>query len=167
MPGIAIVMGSSSDWEKVDPAIKLCRRFQLQFTVTVASAHRSPELVEKLIQEWEEKDVQIIIAVAGKAAHLPGVIASKTLIPVIGVPISASALSGQDALYSIVMMPPGVPVASVGIDDVKNAVILAAQIIALQSPEIKKELEAFRNDWHNKIKDDNDFISSYLEKDDS
>lgn len=156
MSRIALVLGSRSDWDKVKPGISLCRRFQLDYSVAVASAHRSPGLLEKYLEEWENDNVQLIIAVAGKVAHLPGVIASKTLIPVIGVPVAASPLSGQDALYSIVMMPPGVPVATVGIDDIKNAVILAAQILAVHDKNIKKTLEAFREEWQKKILADNE-----------
>ncbi|HOW17109.1 MAG TPA: 5-(carboxyamino)imidazole ribonucleotide mutase, partial [bacterium] len=123
-----------------------------QHKLVVASAHRTPELVEEYLLEAEKANVKVIVAMAGMAAHLPGVIASKTLIPVIGVPISSKNTGGLDALYSIVQMPSGFPVATVAIDGAKNAGLLAIQIIANQRPELKKELSSYRNKMKEAVK---------------
>jgi len=122
----------------------------INYSSRVVSAHRSPELLEKAIDEAERDGTEIIIAGAGLAAHLPGVIASKTLIPVIGVPIASGALNGIDALYSIVQMPKTVPVATIGIDNAANAAYLAAEILGVKYPELREKLTSVRI----KIKED-------------
>ncbi len=147
---ISIIMGSTSDLPVMEKAAKILDLLQIPFEINALSAHRTPEEVEKFSKEAEGKGLEVIIAAAGLAAHLPGVIASMTTIPVIGVPINA-CLDGMDSLLSIVQMPPGIPVATVGINSAQNAGILAAQIIALKNPEVKKNLAEFKNSLKNKI----------------
>jgi len=146
---VLILLGSSSDLETAKGCTELLKEFNVVFRMVVASAHRTPELVEQNIKDAEKEGVKVIIAMAGMAAHLPGVVASKTLIPVIGVPLSSKNTGGLDALYSVVQMPNGYPVATVAIDGAKNAAILAAQIIAVNNDKLKKVL----SDYRNKMKD--------------
>lgn len=152
---VAIIFGSKSDTDKMKGAANCLREFGIEFTAQVLSAHRVPEkLVEKL-GEFEEKGCEVVIAGAGMAAHLPGVIASKTTLPVIGVPISAK-LDGVDALYSIVQMPKSIPVATVGIDNSYNAGMLAVQMLSLKYPEIKEKLVNYRKEMKEKFIADNE-----------
>ena len=125
-------------------AADVLRGLGIEFSSRVISAHRNPELLEKTIAEVERGGAEVIIAGAGLAAHLPGVIASKTLLPVIGVPLASGALNGVDALYSIVQMPKSVPVAAVGVDNAANAAYLAAEILGVKYPELRKQLENLR-----------------------
>ena len=125
-------------------AADVFKEFGVSYTAHAVSAHRSPELLEKIIAGLEADGTEVIIAGAGLAAHLPGVIASKTLIPVIGVPLNAGGLGGLDALLSIAQMPKQVPVAAVGIDNAANAAYLACEMLAIKYPELKKELINFR-----------------------
>jgi 5-(carboxyamino)imidazole ribonucleotide mutase len=143
-PKIGIVMGSQSDWSIIEKALNSYKDLDLPITVRIASAHRTPDAVIHWIREVEKAGVEVIIAAAGLSAALPGVVAAHTLLPVIGVPIDSGSLRGEDALYSIVQMPPGVPVAAVGINNVKNALILALHILALKYPDYKKRLSSFR-----------------------
>ncbi|MCL1814739.1 MAG: 5-(carboxyamino)imidazole ribonucleotide mutase [Treponema sp.] len=140
----AIILGSQSDKAVMKKAADVLRDFGVAFCSRVVSAHRSPELLEKTINEIEQNGTEVIIAGAGLAAHLPGVIASKTLIPVIGVPIASGALNGVDALFSIVQMPKSVPVATVGVDNAANAAYLSAEILGIKYPELRKKLELER-----------------------
>jgi 5-(carboxyamino)imidazole ribonucleotide mutase len=140
---VLVMLGSSSDLEKARPCVDTLKEFNIDYKLVIASAHRTPLLVEKNIKEAEKNGTKVIIAMAGLAAHLPGVIASKTLIPVIGVPLNAR-IGGLDALYSIVQMPKGFPVATVGIDISKNASLLAIQILALNDKTLKTKLKSFR-----------------------
>lgn len=133
---VGVVMGSESDRPRMAEAVSVLREFGIECNVAVASAHRAPGLVREWVQSAEAQGVQVFIAGAGMAAHLPGVVASLTARPVIGVPLSAGSLQGLDALYSVVQMPPGVPVATVAVDGAKNAAYLAAQILAVASPDI-------------------------------
>jgi phosphoribosylaminoimidazole carboxylase PurE protein len=143
---VLIVMGSDSDLPAMEEAAKALSGFSIPFRLTIASAHRSPELVDELVAGAEKEGVQAIIAGAGAAAHLAGVIASKTVLPVIGVPLDSSPLKGFDALLSTVQMPPGVPVATmaVGKAGARNAGILAAQILARQDKKLEKLLREFK-----------------------
>ncbi len=136
----AIIMGSDSDWPVLEPAVNLLREFGIETEVVVASAHRTPDKVHDFAATARERGVKVIIAAAGAAAHLPGVIASYTTLPVIGVPINATPLNGVDALYSIVQMPSGIPVASMAINGAKNAAIFAAQILATGNAELEAKL---------------------------
>ncbi len=138
-PKVAIILGSNSDIPKIESGIALLEKFKIEKELIIASAHRNPQKVMTLAKSAEKK-FDLIIAGAGMAAHLPGVIAAYTILPVIGIPISSQALGGKDSLYSIVQMPPGIPVATVAIDGAKNAAILAAQILSLKYPYLKKHL---------------------------
>ena len=141
---ILILIGSKSDLEKARSCTAILDEFEVKYKLQIASAHRTPELVDANIKEAEEKGAEVIIAMAGMAAHLPGVVASKTLIPVIGVPLSAKKLEGVDALYSVVQMPPGYPVATVGVDATKNAALLAIQFLSNSKPKLKDKVAAYR-----------------------
>lgn len=143
MPKVGIITGSKSDLPIVEKVEKQLQEFGIEFDVTVASAHRTPKKVEEYAATAEEK-YDLIIAAAGMAAALPGVVAANTTLPVIGVPISSKGLGGQDALFAIVQMPSGVPVATVAIDGAKNAGILAVQILALKYPELKTKLKELK-----------------------
>ena len=145
-PRVLILMGSDSDLPIVEETGKILTELGIPFEMTIASAHRTPERVQKLSQEAEKRGVEVIIAAAGAAAHLAGVIASHTLLPVIGIPINSSPLQGFDALLSTVQMPPGVPVATVAIGKVgaRNAAILAVQILALADASLRDKLVHFK-----------------------
>ncbi len=145
-PKVLIVMGSDSDLPIMHNAAKILKEFKIPYDITIASAHRSPERTVKLTSEAEKKGVEIIIAGAGSAAHLAGVIAAHTVIPVIGVPIDTSPLKGIDALFSTVQMPPGIPVATmaVGKAGAKNSAILAAQILSLKDAKLVKALRDYK-----------------------
>jgi 5-(carboxyamino)imidazole ribonucleotide mutase len=140
----AIIFGSQSDKPVMKKAADVLREMGVDYTAHILSAHRVPELLSQTLKELEASGVEVIIAGAGLAAHLPGVIASQTLIPVIGLPIASGGLGGMDALLSIVQMPKPIPVATVGVDNGANAAHLACQILSLKYPELKKKLEAVR-----------------------
>ncbi len=152
---VAIFFGSQSDIDKMRGAATCLKEFGIEFEAHVLSAHRVPEKLEEVLEKLENEGAEVVIAGAGLAAHLPGVIASKTILPVVGVPLNA-ALSGLDALYSIVQMPKSIPVATVGIDNSYNAGMLAVQILAVKYPEIKEKLVKFRKDMKAKFIADND-----------
>ena len=143
-------MGSTSDMPVMEAAAKFLNDMKIPFEINALSAHRTPEAVEKFAKNAEENGIKAIIAAAGMAAHLPGVIASMTTLPVIGVPINAS-LSGLDALLAIVQMPPGIPVATVGVNGGLNAGILAAQIIAQSDERVKADLKVYKETLKDKI----------------
>jgi 5-(carboxyamino)imidazole ribonucleotide mutase len=142
---IAFILGSDSDYPFIEKGIDLLRQFGLSFEVEISSAHRTPERTLQLVRDFESAGAGVIIAAAGGAAHLPGVVASHTLIPVLGVPID-SALSGLDSLLSMVQMPAGVPVATFGIGaaGATNAVLFAVSLLALNDPSLAEKLRAFR-----------------------
>lgn len=137
-------MGSTSDWETMSAAAETLASFGVEFEKRVVSAHRTPDLLVEYAKTARERGLQVIIAGAGGAAHLPGMVASMTPLPVIGVPVKSRALSGLDSLLSIVQMPAGVPVATVAIGGAKNAALIAISILALQDRELAARLEAFR-----------------------
>ena len=137
---VAIVMGSKSDYNKVEPAINLLKGFNVEVEVRCFSAHRTPVELSEFINECNNNGTEVIIGAAGMAAALPGVIASLTTLPVIGLPISGSVLDGMDAFLSIAQMPPGIPVATVAINGSKNAAYLALEILAIKYDEIKQKL---------------------------
>ena len=141
---VAVIMGSKSDLSKVEPAITILKEYGVNVDVRVFSAHRTPTELANFVNEANINGTEVIIAAAGMAAALPGVIASMSVLPVIGLPISGSNLDGMDALFSIVQMPPGIPVATVAINGNKNAAYLALQIIAIKHQEIKEKLLAHR-----------------------
>ncbi|MEA2087596.1 MAG: 5-(carboxyamino)imidazole ribonucleotide mutase [Candidatus Caldatribacteriota bacterium] len=150
---VAIIMGSISDKETMTKAAEALNELGISYEMKVLSAHRTPDLLFEYITQIEEKGFKVIIAGAGGAAHLPGVIASKTLLPVIGVPIETKALGGLDSLLSIVQMPGGIPVATVGIGNAKNAGLMAAHILAIENSKIKEGLKDYREAMAQKIKD--------------
>jgi len=143
-------MGSTSDLPVMEKAAALLNEFEIPFEMNALSAHRTPAEVEVFAKNARQNGIQVIIAAAGMAAHLPGVIASMTTIPVIGVPINAS-LDGMDALLAIVQMPPGIPVATVGINGALNAGILAVQMMATGNPELQEKLVAYKENLKSKI----------------
>ena len=143
-PWVCIVMGSDSDAEVMSQACAALDEFGVKYEMTVASAHRSPERTHQVITESEKNGAAVFIAGAGMAAHLPGVVASLTTKPVIGVPLSGSALQGVDALYAVVQMPPGIPVATVAIGGARNAGILAAQILGTADAALAARLKENR-----------------------
>ncbi len=145
-PKVAIIMGSDSDWKVMKRAKEMLEKFDVRAYAQVVSAHRTPEDLQKFAQESEANGTQVIIAGAGGAAHLPGMIASFTTLPVIGVPINATALNGLDSLLSIVQMPEGIPVATVAIENSGNAALLALRMIAIHSPVLTEKLKAYRKD---------------------
>ena len=144
---VAVVMGSKSDTPVAEKAEKVLSEFSIQYETFVISAHRNPNKIKKFASEAEKNGFDVIIAIAGLAAHLPGVVASLSVIPVIGVPVDAGTLSGQDALYSIVQMPPGIPVASVGIGNAKNAALLAVQILSTQDASLRDKIRDYRKQF--------------------
>jgi 5-(carboxyamino)imidazole ribonucleotide mutase len=141
---VAILMGSPSDQPVLEKCGKYLTAFDLAYEEHILSAHRNPEAVAEFAKNAERQGFGVIIAAAGMAAHLPGVIASHTVLPVIGVPIASGALNGFDALLSIVQMPPGVPVATVAVGVAVNAAVLAAEIMATKYPELRERLRAFK-----------------------
>ncbi len=151
---VAIIFGSKSDKEIMRGAATALEELGLEHKAFILSAHRVPEKLLEVIRSLEKEDFQCIIAGAGLAAHLPGVIASHSILPVIGVPINA-ALGGQDSLYSIVQMPKGIPVATVGINNSYNAGILATQILSIKYPKVKERLNEYRKDMKEKFINDN------------
>ncbi len=147
MTGVArvgIVMGSDSDLPIMQAAADVLDELKVSRTIDIVSAHRTPELLYDYASRAEERGYQVIIAGAGGAAHLPGMLASISCLPVIGVPVSATKLEGHDALLSIVQMPAGVPVACVAIDNAKNAGILAAQMVSIADPEVRETIRAYK-----------------------
>lgn len=145
-PKILILTGSDSDIPMIKDGLTFLKEIGVQFKVDISSAHRQPEKATRYAQQARKEGIEVIIAVAGMAAHLPGVIASHTTIPVIGVPASGGALNGVDALLSIVQMPKGIPVATVGIDASRNAAILACEILSIKYDDIRKKLEKMKLD---------------------
>ncbi len=156
---VSIIMGSTSDLPVMEKAAKVLNSFKIPFEINALSAHRTPEAVEKFAKNAEANGIRVIIAAAGMAAHLPGVIASMTTLPVIGVPINAS-LDGLDALLAIVQMPPGIPVATVGINGAENAGILAAQFIAAADRRVAQELKNYKESLKDKIEKANAELKS-------
>lgn len=145
-PFVLVLLGSDSDLPRMQGLVSVFEELEVPFEMAFASAHRDPERVAELAQQAAGRGIQVIVAAAGMAAHLAGAVAARTLLPVIGVPLSGSALSGVDALYSTVQMPKGMPVATVGIDRGDNAAHLAAQILALTDPELAKRLGKLREE---------------------
>jgi phosphoribosylaminoimidazole carboxylase PurE protein len=150
-PLVGIVMGSTSDAEVMQPAAEALRELGIECEVRVLSAHRTPDAAAEFAATARERGLKAIIAGAGGAAHLAGALAARTTLPVIGVPISSSALGGVDALYATVQMPSGIPVATVAIDGVRNAALLAAQIVATSDAELAARLDRQRADMAEKV----------------
>ncbi len=142
---VGIIMGSDSDLPVMKEAAEVLEEFGVPYEITVVSAHRTPERMYEYARTAEERGIEVIIAGAGGSAHLPGMTASITTLPVIGVPIMTKALKGMDSLLSIVQMPAGIPVATVAINNARNAGLLAVQILAIKYPELREKLKNFRN----------------------
>lgn len=145
-PIVAIIMGSTSDWETMKNASDILKDFDVSHESKVVSAHRTPDLLFEFAKSAESRGIEVIIAGAGGAAHLPGMCASQTVLPVLGVPVQSKALSGMDSLLSIVQMPAGIPVGTlaIGTAGAKNAALLAISILANSRPELRKKLKEFR-----------------------
>ena len=143
---VGIIMGSTSDYEVMSGAEEMLKALDIPFEKKVVSAHRTPDLMYDYAKTAKARGISVIIAGAGGAAHLPGMVAAMTTLPVIGVPVKSRALNGLDSLLSIVQMPGGVPVATVAINGAKNAALIAASILALQNEDIARKLEKFRQD---------------------
>jgi 5-(carboxyamino)imidazole ribonucleotide mutase len=158
-PKVSIIMGSTSDLTVMEGAAKILNDFKIPFEINALSAHRTPEEVEKFAKNAATRGIKVIIASAGMAAHLPGVIASMTPVPVIGVPIKVS-LEGLDSIFSILQMPPGIPVATVGVNAAQNAGILAAQILATGDDEVLKEIVKYRESLKKKIVEANEELKT-------
>jgi 5-(carboxyamino)imidazole ribonucleotide mutase len=143
-PLVGILMGSDSDLPVMEKAAEVLREMGIPFEMDISSAHRLPDKTAHYAKTARERGLEVLIAGAGMAAHLAGVLAAHTTLPVIGVPLKSGALKGVDALYSTVQMPPGIPVATVGIDGARNAAYLACEILSIKYPEIAKKVEKFR-----------------------
>ena len=150
-PLVSIIMGSTSDLPVMEKAAQLLNDFHIPFEINALSAHRTPEAVEEFAKNAANRGIKVIIAAAGMAAALPGVIAANTTLPVIGVPIKGSILDGVDALYSIIQMPPGIPVATVAINGAMNAAILAVQMLALSDATLAKAFAEYKEGLKKKI----------------
>ena len=159
---VAIVMGSDSDWQTMKGAYSQLREFGVESSVEVMSAHRTPERAAAFAREAQGNGYGCIIAAAGMAAHLAGAMAAQTTLPVIGVPLKGGAVDGLDALLATVQMPPGVPVATVGIGAAKNAALLAAQILAVGDPALAKKLQAYKEDMARAVEKKNAAIQKEL-----
>ena len=159
MPKVAIVMGSKSDLDVVKPAMSALEKFGIESAVRVISAHRTPMEAHDFASKAKAGGIEVIIAAAGKAAHLAGVLASYTTLPVIGIPVFGAAAAGLDSLLSMVQMPAGVPVATVAINGAENAAILAAQILALKYPKIDKKLAEHKAEMERKVIEDDKSVN--------
>jgi 5-(carboxyamino)imidazole ribonucleotide mutase len=155
-PLVGILMGSKSDWETMQACAKLLSEFGVPNEAKVASAHRSPELVTEYVTTAEKRGLEILIAAAGLAAHLPGVVAAQTLLPVLGVPMQGDAVGGLDALLSMVQMPGGVPVGTlaIGSHGAKNAALLAIRILAISRPELREKLAVYHKKMADQVKNE-------------
>jgi 5-(carboxyamino)imidazole ribonucleotide mutase len=143
-PAVGIVMGSDSDYPALEPALAVLNEFGVPAEITIASAHRSPERAEAYARDAEARGLRVIIAAAGAAAHLAGVLAGRTVLPVIGVPLAGTPLGGLDALLSTVQMPSGVPVATVAIGGARNAAVLAVQILGAGDPALRERIRQYK-----------------------
>jgi 5-(carboxyamino)imidazole ribonucleotide mutase len=166
MPKIGIIMGSKSDLGIAENVIEVIEDFGIDYEVIVSSAHRTPERTSRWSKNAEQSGIEVIIAIAGAAAHLAGVVASETNLPVIAVPVAATTLGGLDALLSMVQMPGGIPVATmaIGAAGAKNAGIFACQILSVKYPEINEKLRIYRQSIKDKVYKDNEIVQDMLQK---
>ena len=153
MPRVGVIMGSRSDLPTMEKAVEMLKRFGVDYEIKIVSAHRTPELMFEYAKTAKERGLKVIIAGAGGAAHLPGMVSSLTPLPVLGVPVKSRALSGQDSLLSIVQMPGGIPVGTLAIGEsgAKNAGIMASEIIALMDEEVAKKIDEFRREQRDQV----------------
>lgn len=161
MAKVVVLMGSASDAERMRPCLDVLQKLEIDYFVTVTSAHRTPDRTERIVREQEANGARIFICAAGMAAHLAGVVAARSLRPVIGVPISGGALAGMDSLFSTVQMPPGFPVATVALDQAgaANAAWLAARILALNDPDLQARIAGALDEMRAKVERDGEKIS--------
>lgn len=169
MPEVGVVLGSDSDLKKIASGLELLNKLSIEYEVRIISAHRTPKEAFEYAEKAKTRGVKVIIAVAGLAAHLGGVLAAATTLPVIAVPINAGSLNGLDAVYASLQMPPGVPVAVVGLDNMKNAALLAAQILALNSEKVASQVTEFREKQKQEVLTKDSYIQkvgylNYLEE---
>ncbi len=162
MAKVAVLMGSKSDFAVVKPAVKVLKDFGAEVEVRVISAHRTPDEAHLFASEAKKNGIEVIICAAGKAAHLGGVIAAYTTLPVIGLPVKTDMMGGLDSLLSIVQMPSGIPVATVGVNGGENAGLLALQILGVKYPEIAEKLSAYKKAMKDKINADDASLQSEL-----
>jgi len=163
-PLVGVVMGSDSDWSVMSDAAQALKEFGIEYEVEVLSAHRTPEKMIEWGKAASSRGIKVIIAGAGGAAHLPGMLASVTTLPVIGVPVSLSKLDGMDSLLSIVQMPGGIPVATVSIGGAKNAGILAARILGTSDPDLEKKLVEYGNSLADLVAQKNDQLKAEISR---
>ncbi|WP_026137424.1 5-(carboxyamino)imidazole ribonucleotide mutase [Candidatus Caldatribacterium saccharofermentans] len=164
-PKVGIIMGSDSDLPVMEEAARILEEFGVSYEITIVSAHRTPERMFRYAQEAESRGIEVIIAGAGGAAHLPGMVASITPLPVIGVPVKSSALQGLDSLLSIVQMPPGVPVATVAINGARNAGILAAEILGIKYPEVRERVRAYKESLRKMVEEKAEHLTTTFDGD--
>ena len=164
MPKVAVIMGSKSDFNVVRPAVSVLKSFGVETEVRVISAHRTPEEAHKFSTCATDNGTEVIICAAGKAAHLGGVIAANTTLPVIGLPVKTDMMGGIDSLLSIVQMPSGIPVATVGVNGGENAGLLALQILGIKYPEIAAKLADYKKQMKDKINADDTALQDELEQ---
>lgn len=160
---VAMIMGSDSDWDVMSPAVDVLKEMGIETEVVVASAHRTPAKVHEFAEGAAGRGVGAIIAAAGAAAHLPGVVAAYTTLPVIGVPVNSTSLGGMDALLSIVQMPAGIPVACMAINGAKNAGLFAAQILSTGSPTLQRKLRTYRKTMADQVEKKAQKLAAKLE----
>ncbi|MGN0193939.1 MAG: 5-(carboxyamino)imidazole ribonucleotide mutase [Pseudoramibacter sp.] len=165
MAKVAVIMGSDSDFDVVKKCIDMLKKFKVDVDVRVISAHRNPRELAAFAQTAEEQGFEVIIAAAGKAAHLPGVIAGSTPLPVIGIPIKTSLEGGMDSLFSIVQMPTGIPVATVAVNGAANAAILAVQILSVKYPELRQAIKDYKRELDEEVKAKNAKVQALLNQD--
>lgn len=164
MAKAAIIMGSKSDFPVVKPAVEVLKNFGVETEVRVISAHRTPEEAHEFSTTAKERGIEVIICAAGKAAHLGGVIAAGTTLPVIGLPVKTDMMGGLDSLLSIVQMPSGIPVATVGVNGGENAGLLALQILGVKYPEIAEKIHTYKEKMREKINKDDALLQTELEQ---
>jgi len=157
---VGILMGSDSDMPVMEKAAEVLKEMGVLYEMDISSAHRLPDKTAEYARTARQRGIEVIIAGAGMAAHLAGVIAANTTLPVIGVPLKSGALNGVDALYSTVQMPPGIPVATVAIDGAKNAAYLACSILSIKYPEIAEKLEAFREETRQSLTEKSNLLKN-------
>ncbi len=159
---VGILMGSDSDLAVVEKGLSVFKEFGVEYEVRVMSAHRTPDLAVAYAESAEERGIEVLIGAAGKAAHLPGVIAALTTLPVIGLPIKSSTMDGLDSLLSIVQMPSGIPVATVAINGAQNAALLAVHILSVKYPELREKLKAYRKEMKEAVIEKDKKIQSQI-----
>ncbi len=160
-PIVSIIMGSDSDWSVMQKAVEVLEQFDVPYESKVISAHRTPQAMQKYALQTQNKGIQVIIAGAGGSAHLPGMVASLTTLPVIGVPICSAKLKGLDSLLSIVQMPNGIPVATVAIDNAHNAALLTIRILSLSQANLTKKLKQHMKKQQSKVEQANENVKLF------